>query len=767
MNSVKLLNLLALLLAATPTNVGAIPAGPVTSFERLPTNGQFRILTETTTTLLSILAGDTVRLQTVKRGDAFTEPGKPSIVIKTKWEDDVTSTVDETNDKEITVSWVNKKEGSNARYTVHIPKAPAALKVAITGTNGNAVYEESLPIDIGVNYTSQYLTHGGEEQFFGGGMQNGRFTHKFNTIKVERSDNWDDKGTPNSSPFYMSTKGYGIFRNTFSPGTYDFTTTKAPNGVVTTHAEPRFDAYIFLSPSLKGILDPFTQVTGRPFLPPMYGLELGDSDCYLHNANRGERRTLSYTTEIADGYVENDMPVGWLLVNDGYGCGYEDLPETAAMLASRNISMGLWTEFDLTNQPYEVQEGQVRVRKLDEKWIGEGYEFALSGCEIAYNGIEDYSDARGFVWTVEGWAGTQRCSVMWSGDQKGTWENIRVHIPTFQGAGLSAQAWTSGDIDGIWTGSAITYTRDLQHKAFAPVVMSMSGWAPFDKQPWRYGEPYTSINRKYLKLRQSLLPYFYSFAAEAYFKGIPPIRALVLEYPNDPVTWTTAVQYEFLFGTQFLVAPVYTEGAVVRNGIYLPEGTWFDYWRGGVRYHGNQVLNGFPAPLDTLPLFVKAGSIIPMWGNVNSFREVDKERDDLILDLYPASGAFEFDLYEDDMVTRKHRVGEYSYQKFTMTSSGDDKVEFDIGQVVGEYTGKPAIRGYKLKVHADLVFTQTVENTVDVKNVECNIVDAVISLEKDNVILVRIPRFATSESKHIVLSMRPRAVVGNNFVFQN
>ncbi|KAJ3014495.1 UNVERIFIED_CONTAM: hypothetical protein HDU68_000249 [Siphonaria sp. JEL0065] len=726
----KVVSILLSALLAAPLAVVATPAGPVTGFEEL-SNSQFRIKTVTTTTLLSVLASDTIRLQTVKRGAEFTEPLKPAIVVKKSW-DKIQATTQK-SDKEIVVSW-------NGGYQVRINKSPA-FTVSITGPDGSVVYQEAAPIDIDAEKSAQFLTHDGNEQFYGGGMQNGRFTHKFNKIRVERSVNWDDGGSPNSSPFYMSSKGYGVFRNTFAQGVYDFTSTKTP--VVTTHTESRFDAYIFLANSLKGILDPFTKLTGRPFLPPMYGLELGDSDCYLHNANRGERHTLSYTTEIANGYIDNDMPVGWLLVNDGYGCGYEDLPETAQMLASKNISMGLWTEFDLVNQPYEVQQGQVRVRKLDEKWIGGGYEFALGGCEIAYGGIEEYSDARGFVWTVEGWAGTQRCSVMWSGDQRGNWENIRFHIPTFQGAGLSAQAWTSGDIDGIWSGSAVTYTRDLQHKVFAPVVMSMSGWAPSDKQPWRYGEPYTSINRKYLKLRQSLLPYFYTFAAEAHHTGVPPVRSLVLEYPDDPITWTTAVQYEFLFGTQLLVAPVFTDSDT-RSGIYLPQGTWYNYWT-GEKYHGNQVLNNFPAPLDTLPLFVKSGSIIPMWGNVNSFREVRKT-DDLIVDLYPSVGeTTRFELYEDDMITRKHRAGEFTYQNFTMTST-DSQVHFEIGVIDGNYDGKPGARGYKLKVHADLVFGS-------VGNIQCNFE---YSFQKDNVILVRVPGLSSNKAVKVVLEMRPR-----------
>ncbi|ORY51407.1 hypothetical protein BCR33DRAFT_712468 [Rhizoclosmatium globosum] len=730
------LSVVASLLASTAL---AVPAGPITKFQFVESAGvaQFRISTDTTETLLSILADNTLRVQTVPAGGEFVEPTKPSIVVKKSWEK--LAVESKQSDKDIVVSWANENG-----YKIHINKAP--FKIAVKSPKG-IVYEESAPIDITPEKTSQFLSHGVEEQFFGGGMQNGRFTHKFTKIRIERSEDWDDGGTPNAAPFYMSNNGYGVFRNTFAPGTYDFTSTHQP--VVTTHNESRFDAYIFLADSLKGILNGYTLVTGRPFLPPMYGLEMGDSDCYLHNANRGERRTLSWTTDVANGYIENDMPVGWLLVNDGYGCGYEDLPETAQMLSERDITMGLWTEFDLTNQPYEVQEGQVRVRKLDVAWIGSGYEFALNGCEVAYQGIEDYSDARGFVWTVEGWAGTQRCAVQWSGDQKGSWDNIRFHIPTLAGSGLSGQAWTSGDIDGIWTGSAETYVRDLQFKVFAPVVMSMSGWAPYDKQPWRHGEPYTSINRKYLKLRESLLPYFYTYAAEAYFTGVPPVRSLVLEYPNDPITWTNAVQHQFLFGTQFLVAPVFTD-TTVRSGIYLPEGTWYNYWNGD-KYHGNQVLNNFPAPFDTLPLFIKSGSIIPMWGNVNSFKHV-KKTDDLIVDIYPAAGeTSEFSLYEDDMVTRKHRTGEFSYQNFTMTAT-ETKIQFTIGEVVGHYDGKPDARGYRIKVHADLAWMASHE-------VHCNFEH---TLEKDTVILVRVPRLPVGTSAQVVLNMRPRA----NFVMQ-
>lgn len=110
------------------------------------------------------------------------------------------------------------------------------------------------------------------------------------------------------------------------------------------------------------VVDSYTDLVGKPFMPPIYGLELGDADCYLHNANRGERRTLD-ALKIAQGYVDNGMPNGWMLVNDGYGCGYENLPEVAKGLQDRNMQVGLWTESALDKQAEEVAAG-VRVRKL-------------------------------------------------------------------------------------------------------------------------------------------------------------------------------------------------------------------------------------------------------------------------------------------------------------------------------------------------------------------------------------------------------------------
>ena len=543
--------------------------------------------------------------------------------------------------------------------------------------------------------TTQVLSRGPQEQFFGGGMQNGRFSHRDQTIKVAVSYDWDDGGHPNSAPFYVSTAGYGVLRNTLAPGSYTF---GAP--VLTSHEEQRFDAYYFVG-DLKGVIDRYTELTGRPFMPPIYGLEMGDADCYLHSPRHGEIHTLDSLT-VADQYVKHDIPLGWMLVNDGYGCGYEFLDQVAAGLDARNMQLGLWTSTGLGSHAAEVKAG-VRVRKLDIGWVGPGYRVALSACDEAHKGMERDTDIRGFVWLPEGWAGSQRCGVHWSGDQKGNWENIRWQIPTYAGSTMSGQAYTTSDVDGIFDGSAQTYLRDLQWKTFLPVGMAMNGWSVRHKRPWRDGEPFTSANRSWFLLRERLVPYQYTYAARAHRTGVGAVRPLVLEYPDDPQTWGEAVKYQFLSGEAFLVAPVYAD-TTVRNGIYLPRGTWTDYWTGQV-YVGPLTLNGYHAPPDRLPLFVKGGSIVPMWPDgTRSWRT--RDRGQLDLDIYPAE-AGAFTLYEDDGVSRGYARGEYAEQTFSVGPAGTG-LAIDIGPSVGRYDGKVESRRYRLTVHDLGLTTQVV-----------------------------------------------------------
>jgi hypothetical protein len=558
--------------------------------------------------------------------------------------------------------------------------------------NTTVIWQETKPITYGPS-TVQTLKRGDNEHFYGGGMQNGYFSHRDTSVNIRlNTRGWNDGATPNPAPFYMSTAGYGVFRNTMTPGKYDFL---AP--LALSHDESRFDAYYFYGPSLKKILDDYTLVTGRPFMLPRWGLGFGDSDCYNKTG-----KTIDVVSKVAEKYRANDMPGAWIMPNDGYGCGYQELPETIAALKKLGFVTGLWTENGLARIATEVHEYGSRVMKLDVAWVGRGYQFALNGMRDAYNGIEKNADSRGFVWTTCAWAGGQRYATIWSGDQSGNWEYIRFHIPTVLGAGLSGFNASTGDVDGIFGGGAQTQVRDLQWKALTPAWMIISGWSKQTnnmKQPWIFGEPYTTINRKYLKLKMRLTPYLYTYAREAYDTGVPTVRAMVLEFPDDPTTWSKRTQYQFMSGESLLVAPVY-EDSPIRNDIYLPAGKWIDYWD-GTEFNGSTTLNGYAAPLDKLPMFVRAGAIIPMYPEM--LYDGEKPADPVTLDVYP-SGRSKFELYEDDGTTQAYRKDASARTLIEVESpmtadTPGDQVTVKVGAARGTYAGMPASRAYVIDAH--------------------------------------------------------------------
>lgn len=619
---------------------------------------------------------DIFRIEAAPKG-SFTKP---------KWQNKVSDIMVESYDfPAITTEYEDLGDYylfKTKKLSLRAYKKPLVFQLFDTN-NEKLVFKESKGLTWNNSGMTQSITRKKDDYFFGGGMQNGYFSHRDKKIQIKAVAKWEKGDTPNPAPFYMSNGGYGVFRNTWSNGTYDFKQT-----VKTVHKEQRFDAFYFYGPDLKNILNGYTTITGRPFLPPIWGLELGDADCY----NKKGKKTPD-VLEIANQYRKHDLPGGWMLPNDGYGCGYVDLPEVVEELHEKGFWTGLWTENGLKKLPWEVKTAGIRGNKLDIAWVHKGYAMALNAAKSAAQGVEKNSDARRFVWTTMGWAGTHRYAIVWSGDQSGSWDYIKWHIPTFIGSGLSAQNFASSDVDGIFRGSAKTYTRDLQFKTFIPVTYNMSGWAKHGKQPYVHGEPYTSINRKYLKLKMRLTPYMYTNSRIANTTGVPTVRGMVLEFPQDKKTWGTETEYQFMSGKNFLVAPVY-EDTSKRSNIYLPKGTWTDYWNGKT-YEGPQTINNYDAPFDKLPLFVREGAIIPMWPEMLHHRE--KPKNPITLDIYPKNSS-SFELYEDDGLTRDYKKGSFSTQVFKSDAS-EKEISISIGENKGQYKGKLESRGYVLQIH--------------------------------------------------------------------
>jgi len=225
----------------------------------------------------------------------------------------------------------------------------------------------------------------------------------------------------------------------------------------------------------------------------------------------------------------------------------------------------------------------------------------------------------------------------------------------------------------------------------------MSGWAANMRQPWVYGQTIMDINRKYLKLKMRLTPYMYTLCNDAYETGVPAVRAMVLEFPDDPETWGTRTKYQFMSGESFLVAPVYKSGSD-RDSIYFPTGKWIDYWDGTV-YEGPMTLNNYPVTIDKLPVFVKAGAIVPMYPEM--LYDGQYPKDPLTLDIYP-DGFSEFTLYEDDGVSRAHREDAFAKTHISCTApdfGAGGQVMVTVGESIGDFEGKLDFRANLLDIH--------------------------------------------------------------------
>lgn len=597
---------------------------------------------------------------------------------------------------------------------LRIERRPLRFALERIGTDGRAepLWRELQTLDIAEGQTVQTLSSDAGERFYGGGQQNGRFEFKGRQLEVSYSGGWEEGDRPSPAPFLLSSRGWGMLRHTWSDGSYDL---RQPDQATLAHKERRFDAYFFVGPSLREALARYTELTGRAKLLPRWAFEYGDADCYNDGDNVKKPgtvpkgwsdgptgRTPDVIASVARRYREHDMPGGWILPNDGYGCGYTDLPQVVQGLKELGFRTGLWTENGVDKIAWEVGHAGSRAQKLDVAWTGKGYQFALDANKAAHDGILNNSDARPFLWTVMGWAGIQRYAVTWTGDQSASWDYIRWHVPTLIGSGLSGQVYATGDVDAIFGGSPETYTRDLQWKSFTPVLMGMSGWAAAArKHPWAYDEPYRSINRKYLKLKLRLTPYMYGLAREAEQTGAPLVRGLMWDHANDPAAATEAHKYQFLLGRDLLVAPVYRSQAASqgwRRDIHLPPGRWFDYWDGRQLTAGKDGANvDMQVALDKLPVFVRAGAILPMYPEV--LYDGQKPKDELTLDIYP-SGDSTYTLYEDDGETRRYADGAFSEQRIEVRApaQGGGDIHVAIGAVTGSHAGQEPARRYALRV---------------------------------------------------------------------
>jgi alpha-glucosidase len=304
--------------------------------------------------------------------------------------------------------------------------------------------------------------------------------------------------------------------------------------------------------------------------------------------------------------------------------------------------------------------------------------------KATYEGIKKATGKRPFVVTRACYAGTQKYSTIWTGDNQSTWEHLRMSVPMLMNLGLSGMGFCGTDVGGFGHDcSAELLSRWVQVGAFTPLFRNHSAMGTRDQEPWAFDEITEEINKKYINLRYKFMPYFYDVMRGTEESGAPLIRPLLFNYQKDKRTYE--INDEFMVGDSILVAPILSQGET-RRMVYLPEGNnWFDYWT-GQEYAGGEYIIKI-APLDVCPIFIKSGAIIPTYPEQNYLGE--KDIDKLTLQVYLGADnkkVVEYNHFVDDGETFAYREGIYDQYLIKITTS--DKIVIDFEKVKKDYKDK-------------------------------------------------------------------------------
>ena len=311
-----------------------------------------------------------------------------------------------------------------------------------------------------------------------------------------------------------------------------------------------------------------------------------------------------------------------------------------------------------------------------------------------YEGMEELDSRRAIIFSRSVWAGSQRYPGLFLGDQHPDFENIKKTMRAGLNMSLLGFAYWGADIFGLdGKTTPETHMRYAQWALFSPIARYFYRPENIDKsrQPWLQTAAVKDNFRDLVNFRYKLLPYYYSCAWEAYRRGIPIIRPMFLEFPNDENLW--AVDDEVMIGDTLLLAPVIKSGATSRT-VYFPEGEWFDVWD-GTRYEGKQSVV-IPAPLNKVPLFARSGGVLVLGPAAASIGE-KHVFNQLEMHFWGRRDAL-YQLYDDDGVTRNYIAGEF--QKTTISLHDEEiSVVIKIKPELTEYHPIFSNRVYNFVLH--------------------------------------------------------------------
>ena len=343
-------------------------------------------------------------------------------------------------------------------------------------------------------------------------------------------------------------------------------------------------------------------------------------------------------------------------------------------------------------------EGLERNILLDHKLAaGSGNRYLnaypLLDTEAVYQGQRSASDKkRVFILSRSAFAGSQRNAVTaWSGDINSDWFSFRRQIPAGLNFSVSGVPYWTTDIGGFVLGSPADpayrelFVRWFQYATFNPILRVHGTRKPDENELWSYGPEAQAILVNFDRLRYRMLPYIYSLAWKTTSEAYTPMRPLVMDFREDERAQNIGDQ--FMFGPAFLVNPV-TEPEAASRLVYLPRHRWYDFWTGKVS-EGGRIVNAI-APLEQMPVYVKAGSIVPL--GPDEEWSTQKPADPIELRIYPGADG-DFIIYEDENDTYHYEKGVYA----KIPLHWDDKAQaLSIGQRKGHFPGMLENRSFRV-----------------------------------------------------------------------
>ena len=316
--------------------------------------------------------------------------------------------------------------------------------------------------------------------------------------------------------------------------------------------------------------------------------------------------------------------------------------------------------------------------------------YGMQMARATYQGLKKFSyPKRPFVITRAAYSGAQRYTSTWTGDNVATWEHLSIANIQAQRLCMSGFSFVGSDIGGFAEQpNGELYARWIQLGIFHPFCRTHSSGDHGDQEPWTFGANITDIVRKFIEIRYQLLPYLYTAFWRYANEGVPILKSLVLYDQNDPHTHYR--NDEFVFGEKILVCPV-TEANAKGRRMFFPEGYWYNYWNSEYIEGGQELW--VDADLDSMPIFVKEGAIIPKYPIQQYVGE--KQIDELTLDVYYKKGKEKSELYDDAGDGFDYKKGRFSLRTFSLVGKPDELIiqQHKSGKFMTSY------KTFKMKLH--------------------------------------------------------------------